>query len=211
VNRIIFDIETAPLEITDKDIADYLASRGRIVMSVHPLFSRIIHIGIKWDGGNMHFAQKEEKDLLNDLYGFLVENKLLDGLKRNKWGDLKDIGNPAQIVTYNGDSFDIPYLTVKSSIYNMPLHDMNLGRQYYRDMRTSNHFDCLTFIAGNEKEKKVKLDIACKMLGIDIEPTGFSGQSIKGLYNEGNWEAIQKKNQRDLDLTDALYKKLLGK
>ncbi len=176
---MVLDIETAPKEINDGEIGEYLASRGKLLLNTHPLFSKLILIGIKWEDGEKYFYGENEREVLTEFCKFLDENNLFDRLKRNKYDEFNGNGEPLQFVTYNGDSFDIPYILFKSSIYKIPILDLNLSTYPYRNLRLSNHFDCLTFIAGTDNEKKVKLNIACKMLGIKIKDIGVTGWTIK--------------------------------
>lgn len=212
MDYIVLDIETTTIDISSNELSHYLANRGKMNIYTHPLFSKIIHIGIKYDGKITHFSEDGEKTLLENFWDLLDEKGLLDRLKRNKYGDYEEYINeqPAQFVTFNGDEFDIPFILFKSSIYKIPIHDLNISVHPYRDMKKSNHFGCLRFIAGTDIEKKVKLEIACKLLGIEFEECGISGASIKSLYEKGDWESIKRKNEKDLELTEKLYKRLLG-
>lgn len=212
MNWIVLDIETVPLDLSDNVFSEYFASRGKLNIYAHPLISKIIHIGLKVRDETKHFFNEDENKLIEHLWSFLNDRNLLDGLKRNKYGDFD--GNPAiepaQLVTFNGDEFDIPFILFKSSIYKIPIYDLNLSVYPYRDLRKSNHFDCLRFISGPSIEKKIKLEIACKLLDIKFESCGVTGKSIKSLYQKGDFESIKIKNEEDLELTGKLYKKLLG-
>lgn len=209
---IVLDIETALLDLSDKIFSEYLASRNKMNIYTHPLFSKIIHIGLKIKDETKHFSNEDENRLLEQFWSFLDEKSFLDALERNKYGDFDENSRiePAQLVTFNGDEFDIPFIMLKSSLHKIPILDLNINVYPYRNLRKSNHFDCLRFISGTSFEKKIKLEIACKLLNIDFESCKISGASIKSLYEKGDFESITMKNEKDLELTEKLYKKLLG-
>lgn len=213
---LILDIETVPIEITDETVIDYLIERNKIQLSIHPLFCKIIHIGMKWKEGSsietehLETNDNDEARLLNEFWNFIKEKGFSKKLKCNKWGDFEDPVHQAQIVTFNGDNFDIPIISLKSSIHRITdITDINI--KPFRNMKNSNHFDCLRFIAGTDLGKMIKLEIACSVLGIKIPEIKSPSESIKSLYKKEQFYLIKKKNERDLILTLQLYLKLIGK
>lgn len=74
---IVLDIETAAARIGDDKIARYLASRrSELLLEVHPLFSKIIHIGLMWEEGTEHFSGDDERLNLT-IYGIFSKKTSL--------------------------------------------------------------------------------------------------------------------------------------
>jgi predicted PolB exonuclease-like 3'-5' exonuclease len=213
---LVLDIETVPIKLEDKTVIDYLIERNKMKLSLHPLFCKIIHIGLKWNEGSsintehLEIKDDNEASLLKEFWNFITKKGFSETLKCNKWGDFENPVNQSQIVTFNGDTFDIPIISLKSSIYGIT-NTVNINTKPYRDMKKSNHFDCLRFIAGSDLGKMIKLEIACATLGIKVPEIKSHSESIKSLYNKGKFYLIKKKNEKDLILTMKLHLKLIGK
>jgi len=209
---IVLDIETAASTIGDEEVVRYFAHRkSELILEVHPLFSKVIHIGIMWEAGTEHFSGDHEDENLSDLWDFFEEKEgFVDGLQRNRYGDYEGMGDPIQLVTFNGDEFDIPFLLFRSSLWGIK-PSVGIETYPYRGMTKSNHFDCLRFIAGGDSQKKVRLEIACRVLGINVPEFKMPEGGIRAFYQDGNWDQIKQKNERDLTLTRNLYLKLIGK
>lgn len=131
-------------------------------------------------------------------------------MQRNRYGDYEGAGAPIQLVTFNGDEFDIPFILFRSSLLGIK-PTVDIGTYPYRDMMKSNHFDCLRFISRGDPRKKIKQVIACRMLGIDVPEFTMPEGGIMRLYRDGKGDLIKQKNERDLHLTRELYLKLIGK
>jgi DNA polymerase elongation subunit (family B) len=204
---IVFDIEASPFEISDDEIARYLAYRKSMLsLSTHPIFSKVIHIGVMWDEGTEHFSGNEE-EVLDDFWDFFESKGFVEGLTRDRYGNYLGETPPIQLVTFNGDEFDVPFALVRSSLHNIkPTIDINTYP--YRDMTKSNHFDCLRFISGTDLRKKVKLEIVCRALEIEVPER--PKESIMSLYRKGKFDQIRQKNEQDLELTREVYQKLTG-
>lgn len=207
----MLDIETAAARIGDDEIARYLASRrSELLLEVHPLFSKVIHIGVMWEGETEHFSGDHEDENLDDFWNFFERKEFVKGLERNRYGDYMGEETPIQLVTFNGDEFDVPFISFRSSLLGIkPTIDINTYP--YRDMMKSNHFDCLRFISRGDPRKKIKQEIACRILGINVPEFTMPEGGIMRLYRSGKWDLIQQKNERDLHLTRELYLKLIGK
>jgi DNA polymerase elongation subunit (family B) len=207
---IILDIETAAPEISDAEVARYFANRkSELLLEVHPLFSKVIDIGVMWDGGVEHFAGDNEDENLSDFWDFFEEKEFAEDLSRDRYSNYLGKRTPIQLVTFNGDDFDIPFLLFRSSLWKIE-PSVDIETYPYRGMKKSNHFDCLRFISGGEPKKKVSLEIACRVLGINVPEFKMPEGRIRTFYRDNNWDQIKQKNELDLTLTHNLYLKLIG-
>jgi len=208
---IVLDIETAAFTVENDEIARYLALRkSELMLEIHPLFSKVIHIGVMWEGETEHFSGDHEDENLDDFWNFFERKGFVKGLERDRYGNYMGADPPVQLVTFNGDEFDVPFILLRSSLLGIkPTVDINTYP--YRNMMNSNHFDCLRFISGGDPRKKIKQEIACRILGIDVPEFTMPEGGIMRLYRNEKWDLIKQKNERDLHLTRELYLKLIGK
>lgn len=189
MSYLILDIETASIEITNKDIWKYLSEKAT-VRQLHPVFSKIITIGIKEPNNEpMIIYGDDEKEIIEEFW-----NKI-------------SILEPNVIVTFNGYGFDIPFILVRSSINNVsPTMNINTNKW---NMERSNHFDCMLVFSHKGTFLNVAQDIICKTLSIDVLDK-IGGKEIEEHYIKKIWEPIKHHCTQDLLLTESLYKKIKG-
>ena len=191
MTHIFLDIETVPMEIKDEAIKNYLMDKkiSRKSRSFHPLYSKIIVIGIKE-------LNKPIEVLYNDN-----ENALLE----MAWQILGK--NPfSVIVTFNGYKFDIPFLIIRSCINSIKLPiQINTNRWA---MERSNHFDVMLFFSQYETFLNSSPEVIGRFLNIDnLEKNSITGADIERIYNEGKIEEIKRKCENDIELLEAIFKK----
>jgi len=185
---LILDIETAPLKYEDEKILDYLMDK-QIDRHFHPLFSKLIAIGVKRNGcePNFFFGDDESK-ILTDFWNYLT--------------DL----HPPLIVTFNGYGFDVPFINVRSIVNGVKIgKNINLNKW---KMMSSDHFDCMLFLSTEAGFTWVSLEVACRVFGISIPPKRIPSSQICERYQEKDWETIKDHSRQDLILTEELFKKL---
>lgn len=185
---VTLDIETIPLQFDDRKIYDYLMDKN-IDRHYHPLFSKIITIGIKSDDGKSEiFCGDDERKILTDFWGRLVEL------------------NPPLIVTWNGYGFDIPFINMRSIINDIRIKK-HINTNKWK-MVTSNHFDCMLSLSVEGNFAWVSLDIACRVFGIQIPKDRIGAGELYAHFQRGKWETIKIHNEQDLLLTEELFRKL---
>jgi len=157
----------------------------------HPLFARVICVGLKRPGEEAQIRLREdERALLAWLWAELARTPPTPG---------------APLVTYNGYGFDLPFLGVRSALWGLsPTVGLNLNP--WR-MEGSNHLDLMRFLCGGQAFRWVPLGVACVQLGIEVPEEAFlvRGEDVAHLYERREWEAIRRHNELDLQLTEALY------
>ena len=114
-------------------------------------------------------------------------------------------------VTFNGRSFDVPFLLLRSiAAHVKPTADLMRGRYLYQQthIRHVDLLDQLTFYGA--MHRKPNLHLFCRAFGIASPKTaGVAGDDVAGLFYEKRFEDIARYNVRDVVATTALYEKWL--
>lgn len=113
------------------------------------------------------------------------------------------------IATFNGRSFDVPFLYLRSAILSVPISRKDwLGYRY----QTDPHCDLaeqLTFYGVSGRDgaaRRFNLDFYCKAFGIDSPKShGVTGMDVNTLLAEGRFREIAEYCLRDVQATVALY------
>lgn len=115
-----------------------------------------------------------------------------------------------EIVTFNGRTFDVPFLYLRSALLNVPISRKDwLGSRY----ATSPHCDLaeqLTFYGVSGREgaaRRFNLDFYCKAFGIDSPKAhGVTGRDVSALLAAGQYRTVAEYCLRDVRATVDLYK-----
>lgn len=113
------------------------------------------------------------------------------------------------IVTFNGRSFDVPFVYLRSAILGVPISRKDwLGYRF----QTEPHCDLaeqLTFYGVSGREgaaRRFNLDFYCKSFGIESPKSfGISGLDVSQLMAEGRHRDIAEYCLRDVQATLRLY------
>ncbi len=184
------DIETTPLEFDNKEIINYLMDKSFPRFS-HPFFGKIIAIGVKMENEEpVIFYGNDEKDILTKFWQFLPEN------------------NIGKIITWNGYGFDVPFLNIRSVINEIKkTKTINLNKWRMLEVG-SNHIDCMQFFSSTGEFQFIALEIACRLMDIQVPPDRIRGDGIEKFFRKGEWEPIINKNKEDLTMLEKLYQKI---
>lgn len=114
------------------------------------------------------------------------------------------------IVTFNGRSFDVPFIYLRSALLNVPISRKDwLGYRY----NTEPHCDLaeqLSFYGVSGREgaaRRFNLDFYCKAFGIESPKShGVTGMDVADMMKEGRYQEIAEYCLRDVNATVALYK-----
>ena len=114
-----------------------------------------------------------------------------------------------EFVSFNGRSFDAPFLAIRSMVHNLkPSRDL-LSNRYTSLQRGCQHIDLLDQLTfyGAARFKK-SLHLFCRALGIKSPKAGgTTGDDVALLYREGKYSDIAHYNAGDLFATAALYRR----
>ncbi len=112
-----------------------------------------------------------------------------------------------EFVSFNGRSFDAPFLAIRSLVHNLkPSRDL-LSNRYTSLQRGCQHVDLLDQLTfyGAARYKK-SLHLFCRALGIESPKAGGTkGDDVAGLFRAGKGLDIARYNAGDLFATAALY------
>jgi len=226
--RLIFDIETTaqPLETFDEIQQEYLlreANRlpdepARTVkreetvrmFSLWPLTGQVVCIAMlnaeSLRGQVLFLAEDYDESAATGPVEYLPcadEVELLTSF----WEVAKHY---EEVITFNGRSFDVPFLYLRSAVLNVPISKKNwLGYRYAIEPHCD-LADQLTFYGVSGREgaaRRFNLDFYCKVFGIESPKShGVTGMEVGKLMNEGKFREIADYCLRDVRATAELYR-----
>jgi DNA polymerase elongation subunit (family B) len=212
MSRIIFDIETVgkDFETLDSPTQEYLLKYAgsedekeeiKERLSFYPLTGEIVTIGMldpDTQKGKVFFQNVGDPLLPFEedhvLYETGSEKEILDKF----WTVIRGYN---QFVTFNGRSFDCPFILIRSAVHKIkPRRDLMPNR--YGDAHID-LLDQLTFYGA--VRKRFNLDMWCRVFGIKSpKGDGITGDEIKGLFKAGRHLDIARYCVGDLRATREL-------
>jgi len=140
-------------------------------------------------------AQDERRD---DPWSDLRERHLLEDFSRF-------VGRARPVlVTYNGRSFDLPVIVMRSLCHAIALP------WYYRDRdvryrySAEGHLDLCDWLADHGAARAGKLDAIARLIGLPGK-IGVDGSQVEGLYRAGQLASIQRYCLADVTQTALLF------
>jgi 3'-5' exonuclease len=110
-----------------------------------------------------------------------------------------------RFVTFNGRSFDGPFLTLRSAALGIPVTRNLVGYRY----SVRPHTDLLEVISFFGASRKWNLDFACKAFGVESpKEHGMDGFTVGPYYRAGRLREIALYCRRDVEATARLYEKM---
>jgi DNA polymerase elongation subunit (family B) len=222
VRSVVFDIETVGLPWLDLDpMLREALTRGaksgeeyrakREWRSLSPYASKVIVIAMlnpETRKGKVWYeaaGAREESDSADGLFRRIGtgEAQMLEEF----WGDLVRYD---RVVTFNGRSFDGPFLSVRSAVHGVtPSRNLSGYRYSFSD-----HLDLievLTFRGTVGPALKPSLHAACTAFGIPSPKSEeMHGNAVGEAYREGRLQEILDYCRRDVEATAELYRRLDG-
>lgn len=120
---------------------------------------------------------------------------------------LLDIYANAPIVTFNGLSFDLPYLHLRAALLGLkiPYSPAALMKRY----TTTHHVDLFAVLSNwGRAEKGDTLHGWCKAFGIEVTDQ-TTGADVAAMVERGDYEGIAAHCESDIRITAALYTRCL--
>ena len=212
---VVFDIETLgrPAETFDEAQAAYLFKPGATAeehveeinrLNLSPLTAEVLAIGMmnpETGGGKVVF-RSDRADAFRSEDGKI---EFTSGDERailaSFWDDIR---NYAQFVTFNGRTFDCPFLMLRSALLGVR-PTKNLVPYRYSTAPHCDLLDQLTFYGAS---RKFSLDFYCRAFGIPSpKAEGITGLDLGPLYREGKFREIAKYCIGDVIATAELYRR----
>lgn len=162
---------------------------------------RIVVIGYLWLD---HHYRLKRLGVIGDASGAITGSD--DQRERELLEDFSRFVGKARpvLVTYNGRSFDLPVIVLRSLTHGVPLP------WYYRerDMRyrfsEEGHLDLCDWLAEHGATRSGSLDAVAKLIGLPGK-LGVDGSQVEGMYQAGQLDAIQRYCLADVAQTALLF------
>ena len=228
MKRIIFDIETAGEnfdemdEMTQKSLSQWIPrfasdekEQSRLLndmkngMGFSPFTGEIVAIGvfdIDNEKGAVYYqcAENDRKEEL-EKDGLILKPMTEREMLENFWRIAERI---EEFVSYNGRSFDVPFLMIRSAKYGIkPTKNLMSNRYLNNQFKGAKHIDLmdqLTFYGAVRRNPS--LHMACRLFGISSPKNdGITGEDVTRLFKEGRSREIAEYNIRDLKATARVY------
>ena len=228
INKLILDIETVGADFNSFDETtqdsltrwikkesngneDYQTALDDLKngLGFSPLTGEIVAIGIldyDKNQGAVYFQapNQEIKESQEENFKFkqMTEKEMLEQFWQiaDKYGEF---------ITFNGRGFDVPFIMVRSAVYNIrPTKNLMEGRYLYQQ-RSCKHIDLqdqLTFYGATRK--KGSLHLWSNLFNIKSpKADGITGDDVGRLFKEKKFLDIARYNTGDLKATKELYDK----
>ncbi len=213
MNRVVFDIETLgfPLESLDEERQAYLLKFAKTEeekveaiqrLNLNPFTAQVIAIGMLNPDSNQgkvfYQAPKQEPTFSEDgLVEFVSCSE--EEMLQEFW---KTMNHYAQFITFNGRTFDCPFLMLRSALLGIKSTRNLLPYRY----NATEHCDLMEQLTFYGSFRKFNLDFYCKGFGIKSPKSeGITGLDLGPLFTEGRFLEIARYCLGDVKATAELY------
>ncbi|HYA26479.1 MAG TPA: ribonuclease H-like domain-containing protein [Thermodesulfovibrionales bacterium] len=212
MSRVILDIETVGREFAslDKEMQNYFlrwaetedeVQEVKESLSLYPLTGEVVAIGMLNPDtmkGAVYYGMPGDPLLPFEEDGITFQAGNEKEILQRFWDTVKGYD---QIITFNGRSFDCPFLMIRSAV-----HKLKPSRDLMPNRYNGAHIDLLdqlTFYGATRR--KFSLDMWCRTYGIKSPKSeGITGYEVKGLFTSGRYIDIAKYCLGDLRATREL-------
>lgn len=108
------------------------------------------------------------------------------------------------LVTYNGRSFDLPVIVMRSLCHAISLPWYYRDRDFRYRYSEDGHLDLCDWLAEHGATRAGKLDAIARLIGLPGK-IGVDGSQVEGLYQAGQLESIQRYCLADVAQTALLF------
>ena len=197
--------ESDTKEEYEKTLADFKKGLG-----FSPLTGEIVAIGVydtEKSRGAVYFQALDSKikdfEEKNIKYRVLNEKELLEQF----WNLATKYD---EFVSFNGRTFDVPFLIIRSAVYEVrPTKNLLANRYISNQPKNAKHIDLLdqmTFYGA--VRRKGNLHLWSRAFGIKSPKTeGITGEDVGKFFREKKFLEIAKYNVGDLIATKELYER----
>lgn len=213
--RLVFDIETTGVdfESLDEQAQDYLLKAARSEeekalvpeqLSFSPLTGQIVAIAVlnpESGKGGVYYQAPGQAPVEQDENGIVYASGSEAEILERFW---KTIAFYDQFVTFNGRSFDCPYLMVRSAIHKVK-PTKNLVPYRYGDEHID-LYDRLGFFGA--VRRTMNLHMWCQAFGIKsskANENGINGHEVPRFFKEGRYSEIAHYCFEDIRATAELF------
>jgi uncharacterized protein YprB with RNaseH-like and TPR domain len=138
--------------------------------------------------GDWKYKVRTEKDLLEDF-----------------WETARSYD---VFVTFNGRTFDVPFLLHRSLMLGVRPTQELTGQRYLNLQKPPYHIDLLDeFSFYGAMQRRPSLQLLCESYGIPYEKSGMGGEDITEFFAQKKFRDIAEKNAADVVATTTLFEK----
>jgi len=188
---LVLDLETIPDEsLWTRPPPDPLTGKDR---QFPPTYAhRVIVAGCMW---------LDENYRLRNL-GFMGGSESDETRILHEFSQFVDRHRPA-LVTYNGRTFDLPVLALRSLRCGVPMAWYYQGGVRYR-YSEQGHIDLCDWLADHGAARSSSLDALARLIGLPGK-IGIDGSQVEGLFKAGRTEEIKNYCLADVAQTALLF------
>ncbi len=173
-----------------------------------PLTGQIVAIGVldmEKNKGAVYYQAPGQANPDEEADGVTFKQKTESEMLTSFWDGAK---NYQHFVSFNGRSFDVPYLMVRSAIHKIKPSKNLLANRYLNyqpgDAKHIDLMDQLSFYGA--VRRKGSLHLYCRAFGIKSpKADGVDGDDVAGLFKAKKFLDIARYNVGDLRATNDLY------
>ncbi len=111
------------------------------------------------------------------------------------------------VITFNGRSFDGPFLMLRSAMYGIS-PSRNLVGYRYSFKEHLDLLEVLTFQGALDWKHRYSLDFWCAQFGIESPKQHMDGSLVRDVWYQGDLDALIRYSLADVKATAELYRKL---
>lgn len=213
--KLVFDIETVGVDFdaldetaqnlllaTAKD--EFEKNAIKEMLGVSPLTGRIVVIAVlnpETNKGAAYYQRQNDKDIEEEKNGYLMvpckdEKEILE-----RFWELAT--HYDQFITFNGHSFDCPFIMIRSAIHKVKPTVQLMGYRY----NDKPHLDIYDKITNYGAVRfKRSLHLWCQAFGIESpKEDDINGHEVGHYFKEGRCREIAEYCVRDIVSTAKLY------
>ncbi len=215
MNRLVVDIETIgiPFESLEEKHQKYLLKfcgneeekkEVKESLGLYPLTGEIVAVGmLNPDTKKGQVLYQSGADMQDDFEEEDIEYKSMNEkeILENFW---KAVRSFDQIITFNGRSFDVPYIMIRSAVHKVKPSRNFMGNRY----DFSSHCDLLDQLTFYGATRRYNLDFYAKRLGIKSSKeneNGIDGSQVGEFYKNKKYKEIAQYCAADLETTRELF------
>lgn len=211
--KVIIDIETIgrPFDSYTKEDQDYLLKYAKTEeenefvrknLSLYPLTGEVVTIGMlnpDTGRGMVFFQDKGEGSEDFEEGGLTFKAGSEKEILEKFWEAVRPYD---RIVTFNGRSFDVPFLMLRSAINKVRVSRNFMGYRY----KPESHCDLLEQLTFYGTTRRFSLDFYAKSFGIkSSKEEGIDGSMVGKMYAEKKYLEVARYCARDLQTTKELH------
>lgn len=173
-----------------------------------PLTGEVVAIGV-YDTeackGVVYFQAPDVELVEYAQENFVFKPKTEKEMLESFW---QGIGKYRELVSFNGRSFDVPFLAIRSAIHKIrPSCDLLSSRYLNYQKAGSKHIDLLDQLSYyGAVRRKGNLHLYCRAFGIQSpKAMGVTGDDVSELFGNKEYKKIAEYNSWDLIATAELY------